>query len=117
MNPPPRSKPDRCLAGSETQDMRQKAAPCLERQGRQVAQRGSCKVVPCRIGFSSRRLLELFEKGNSCRYGALWAGMKTRGGDGAPHAPAEHMIEQRQMDRRRKGDPALDEARLRQQAI
>jgi hypothetical protein len=27
------------------------------------------------------------------------------------------MIEQRQMDRRRKGDPALDEARLRQQAI
>lgn len=30
---------------------------------------------------------------------------------------AEVMIEQRSMDQRRKGDPSLDEARLRQQAI
>ena len=30
---------------------------------------------------------------------------------------AEAMIEQRSMDQRRKGDPSLDEARLRQQAI
>jgi hypothetical protein len=43
--------------------------------------------------------------------------MKTRGGDGASKASADNMIEQTQMDQRRKGDPALDEARLRQQAI
>jgi len=30
---------------------------------------------------------------------------------------AEIMIEQKPMDERRKGDPSLDEARLRQQAI
>jgi hypothetical protein len=43
--------------------------------------------------------------------------MKTRGGDGASKASADNMIEQTHMDQRRKGDPALDEARLRQQAI
>jgi len=51
----------------------------------------------------------------------LWSGMKTRGGDGAAQAPASKMIEQRhsemRTDARRKSDPSLDEARLRQQAI
>ena len=46
--------------------------------------------------------------------------MKTRGGEGA-QAPASQMIEQRHSelrpDARRKSDPSLDEARLRQQAI
>lgn len=35
----------------------------------------------------------------------------------APDPGAEDMIEQRTMDQRRKGSAALDEARLRQQAI
>ena len=35
----------------------------------------------------------------------------------APGKGAEGMIEHRTMDHRRKGSPALDEARLRQQAI
>ncbi|HEX6860375.1 MAG TPA: NepR family anti-sigma factor [Caulobacteraceae bacterium] len=35
----------------------------------------------------------------------------------ASNQDAEGMIEQRTMDQRRKGSPALDEARLRQQAI
>ena len=43
--------------------------------------------------------------------------MSTRGGDGANKASAGKMIEQRQSDIRRKSDPSLDEARLRQQAI
>jgi len=43
--------------------------------------------------------------------------MKTKGGDDASAAPAGKMIEQRQSDMRRKSDPSLDEARLRQQAI
>jgi hypothetical protein len=43
--------------------------------------------------------------------------MSTRGGDDAKKAAAGKMIEQRQSDTRRKGDPSLDEARLRQQAI
>jgi len=47
--------------------------------------------------------------------------MKTRGGDGAGQASASNMIEQRQSEMRpegrRKADPSLDEARLRQQAI
>jgi hypothetical protein len=47
--------------------------------------------------------------------------MKTRGGDDAAQAPASEMIEQRHSDTRpdgrRKTDPSLDEARLRQQAI
>ena len=47
--------------------------------------------------------------------------MKTRGGGGAAKAPASDMIEQRHSemrpDGRRKSDPSLDEARLRQQAI
>jgi hypothetical protein len=47
--------------------------------------------------------------------------MKTRGGDGAGQASAGKMIEQRHSDMRpdmrRKSDPSLDEARLRQQAI
>jgi hypothetical protein len=43
--------------------------------------------------------------------------MKTRGGDGADTASASKMIDQRQPDPRRKADPSLDEARLRQQAI
>ena len=47
--------------------------------------------------------------------------MSTRGGDGAIKTPAGKMIEQRHMDMRpdmrRKSDPSLDEARLRQQAI
>ncbi len=43
--------------------------------------------------------------------------MKTKGGGGAEQAPAGEMIEQRQTDNRRKSDPSLDEARLRQQAI
>jgi hypothetical protein len=47
--------------------------------------------------------------------------MKTRGGDGADEAPAGKMIEQMHTDARpesrRRGDPSLDEARLRQQAI
>ena len=47
--------------------------------------------------------------------------MNTRGGDDAAKAPAGKMIEQRQSetrpDSRRKNDPSLDEARLRQQAI
>ena len=42
--------------------------------------------------------------------------MKTRGGGGAK-TPASKMIDQRQSDPRRKIDPSLDEARLRQQAI
>jgi hypothetical protein len=46
--------------------------------------------------------------------------MSTRGGDGAK-TPAGKMIEQRHLemrpDSRRKSDPSLDEARLRQQAI
>ena len=58
---------------------------------------------------------------NSPPLGALWTGMKTRGGDGVEQAPAGKMIEQRHSelrpDGRRKGDPSLDEARLRQQAI
>jgi hypothetical protein len=43
--------------------------------------------------------------------------MNTRGGDGVKKASAGKMIEQRQSDIRRKSDPSLDEARLRQQAI
>ena len=43
--------------------------------------------------------------------------MTTRGGDDAKKAYAGKMIEQRQSDIRRKSDPSLDEARLRQQAI
>ena len=47
--------------------------------------------------------------------------MNTRGGDDARKASAGKMIEQRhtdmRADMRRKGDPSLDEARLRQQAI
>ena len=47
--------------------------------------------------------------------------MNTRGGDGAGKASASKMIEQRHSDMRpegrRKPDPSLDEARLRQQAI
>ncbi len=43
--------------------------------------------------------------------------MKTKGGDDASAADAEKMIEQTQSDMRRKSDPSLDEARLRQQAI
>ena len=47
--------------------------------------------------------------------------MSTRGGDDAAKAPASKMIEQRHSDMRpdlrRKSDPSLDEARLRQQAI
>jgi hypothetical protein len=47
--------------------------------------------------------------------------MSTRGGDGAKKTPAGKMIEQRHTDMRpdmrRKSDPSLDEARLRQQAI
>ena len=43
--------------------------------------------------------------------------MSTRGGDDANKASAGKMIEQRQSDIRRKSDPSLDEARLRQQAI
>ena len=43
--------------------------------------------------------------------------MNTRGGGGAKGAPADKMIEQRQSDMRRRSDPSLDEARLRQQAI
>lgn len=47
--------------------------------------------------------------------------MKTRGGDDAAPASASKMIEQRHSDARpdgrRKVDPSLDEARLRQQAI
>lgn len=47
--------------------------------------------------------------------------MSTRGGDDAKKAPAGKMIEQRHLDMRldprRKSDPSLDEARLRQQAI
>ena len=41
----------------------------------------------------------------------------TPGGGGAPARAASDMIEQRSMDQRRRGDPSLDEARLRQQAI
>ncbi len=43
--------------------------------------------------------------------------MKTKGGDDVSAASAGKMIEQRQSDMRRKSDPSLDEARLRQQAI
>jgi hypothetical protein len=47
--------------------------------------------------------------------------MTKTGGDGADKAPAGDMIEQRHTDMRpdprRRGDPSLDEARLRQQAI
>jgi hypothetical protein len=43
--------------------------------------------------------------------------MKTKGGDGAEEASASKMIDQRHPDPRRKADPSLDEARLRQQAI
>ena len=47
--------------------------------------------------------------------------MSIRGGGGAAKTPAGKMIEQRHTDMRadlrRKGDPSLDEARLRQQAI
>lgn len=40
-----------------------------------------------------------------------------QGGDNAHPRAANMMIEQRAMDQRRRGDPSLDEARLRQQAI
>lgn len=40
-----------------------------------------------------------------------------RGGDRARSRTASQMIEQRSNDQRRRGDPSLDEARLRQQAI
>lgn len=47
--------------------------------------------------------------------------MSTRGGDGVAKTSASEMIEQRHTelrpDPRRKSDPSLDEARLRQQAI
>lgn len=43
--------------------------------------------------------------------------MSTKGGGGVNKAPPGKMIEQRQTESRRKGDPSLDEARLRQQAI
>jgi hypothetical protein len=58
---------------------------------------------------------------NSGRRGTLWTGMSTRGGDGVVKTSASKMIEQRHTDMRpdmrRKSDPSLDEARLRQQAI
>lgn len=41
----------------------------------------------------------------------------TRGGDSARSRAAKKMIEQRSTEQRRRGDPSLDEARLRQQAI
>jgi len=41
----------------------------------------------------------------------------TRGGDSARTRAANKMIEQRSNEQRRRGDPSLDEARLRQQAI
>src|ERR1700761_9660291 len=93
--------------------MWQKAAALPERQGHRRPERRQRRLVPlgCRF-FESRAWT-----GNSSRDRALWAGMKTRGGDGASKASADNMIEQTQMDQRRKGDPALDEARLRQQAI
>ena len=40
-----------------------------------------------------------------------------RGGDRARLRAANKMIEQRSTEQRRRGDPSLDEARLRQQAI
>ncbi len=43
--------------------------------------------------------------------------MSTRGGDDDQPASASKMIDQRQPETRRKSDPSLDEARLRQQAI
>jgi hypothetical protein len=43
--------------------------------------------------------------------------MKTKGGDDAAKVSADKMIEHRQSEMRRKSDPSLDEARLRQQAI
>jgi hypothetical protein len=47
--------------------------------------------------------------------------MTKRGGDGAAKTPAGKMIEQKHSDMRpdirRRSDPSLDEARLRQQAI
>lgn len=43
--------------------------------------------------------------------------MSIEGGDNAKPASASNMIDQRQPDTRRRSDPSLDEARLRQQAI
>jgi hypothetical protein len=43
--------------------------------------------------------------------------MSTRGGDDAKPASASNMIDQRQPETRRRNDPSIDEARLRQQAI
>jgi hypothetical protein len=43
--------------------------------------------------------------------------MKAKGDAGADSAQGDNMIEQRHTDLRRKADPSLDEARLRQQAI
>jgi hypothetical protein len=43
--------------------------------------------------------------------------MTTKGGGDADKASPEKMIDQRQSEARRRSDPSLDEARLRQQAI
>ncbi len=43
--------------------------------------------------------------------------MSTEGGDDAKPATDSEMIDQRQPETRRRSDPSLDEARLRQQAI
>jgi hypothetical protein len=76
-------------------------------------QRIESGAVPDRVAFFTAKLGTLW---NSGAHEALWTGMKTRGGDGAG-APASKMIDQRHPDTRRKSDPSLDEARLRQQAI
>jgi hypothetical protein len=82
------------------------------------AQRARPRGVPKRDKISTAKLAALW---NSGYRGALWTDMSTRGGDGAAETPAGKMIEQRHSemrpDSRRKSDPSLDEARLRQQAI
>lgn len=78
-------------------------------------QRGSMEPVPFDVRLVHNLILKF---GNHGRFAAL-SGRVTRSPDRgqASARGAEGMIEQRKMDQRHKGSPALDEARLRQQAI
>jgi hypothetical protein len=79
---------------------------------------GAKRAAPLRVPLESRFVeLRRDSRWNSPALGAFWTGMSTEGGDDAKPAIASKMIDQRQPEPRRRSDPSLDEARLRQQAI
>lgn len=70
------------------------------------------KAVPFPSGFCIVHI-----DGNNLGYGALSDGPTQFRQRGQAPRDADNMIEQIYMGQRRKADPSLDEARLRQQAI